>query len=400
MTKKTQIVIAGAGPVGTIAAYYLAQQGLDVVVLEAAATCMEDMRASTFHPPTLELLDQLDITDRLVDQGLKAPIYQYRIRNSEEVLSFDLSELADTTKYAYRLQCEQYKLARLLVQKLEDSPNAQVLFQHRLVHFEQDAAGVKIAVETPHKMEHFEADYLIAADGANSIVRKWLGVKFDGFTYPEKFLTLSTDLLFEDYYKELAHVNYVSDPEEWVVLLRAPTAWRVLVPVDDKLSDDVILSDEHKSKIFKGLVGHGDDVDTNHRTIYRVHQRVANQYNHGRVFLVGDAAHLNNPLGGLGMNSGIQDAFNLCEKLTSIMQEGGDADALMPLFDRQRRTVMHNFIQAQTINNKRMMEHASDEYHRAEWQRMEKINQDDDLRREFLLRQSMIQSMEDAAAIT
>ncbi|MDH3266074.1 MAG: FAD-dependent monooxygenase [Gammaproteobacteria bacterium] len=394
-----QVIIVGAGPVGTVAAYYLAQKGIRVQILEAAASCEEDMRASTIHSPTLEMLDELGITDLLIGEGLKAPTYQYRIRATHEILEFDLNELASELKFPFRLQCEQYKLARLLANALQDHPAAEIRFRHRVVSFEQRFDGVIVSSESPDGIRQFRANFLIAADGASSIVRKQLGVEFSGFTYPEKFLTLSTRVEIDDYFRSLCYVNYVSDPQEWYVLLRVPSSWRVLVPVQQDQSDEYILSDEKKNKVFDGLMGDGKSVTTHHRTIYRVHQRVATKFNHGCVVLVGDAAHLNNPLGGFGMNGGIHDAWNLVQKLTRIIQGNENPTELLDHYDRQRRTIMNEFVQAQTIRNKRMIEEGEESSQQLEWDEMRNIHSNDELRRKFMLRQSMVQSVKDEIEI-
>jgi 3-(3-hydroxy-phenyl)propionate hydroxylase len=345
------------------------------------------------------MLNQLNIADQLIDQGLKAPVYQYRIRATDEVLEFDLNELVNELEFPYRLQCEQYKLARLLAKALHEHPDAEMHFSARVRSFEQSADSVTVITETPEGERKFRADYLIAADGASSIVRKQLGVEFSGFTYPEKFLTLSTRVEFDDHFQDLCYVNYVSDPAEWFVLLRVPSSWRVLVSVAQDQDDEFILSDQKKDQVFDGLIGDGRAVATHHRTIYRVHQRVATKFNHGRIVLVGDAAHLNNPLGGFGMNAGIHDAWNLVEKLVGILQEGESAAALLDRYDRQRRTITNNFIQAQTIRNKRMIEEGAESAQQLEWDEMRRIQGDNTLRRNFMLRQSMTQSLQDEAEI-
>ncbi|WP_375395418.1 FAD-dependent oxidoreductase [uncultured Sphingomonas sp.] len=394
---RVQVVIAGAGPVGCVAATYLAQRGVDVILAEAGPDCAQDMRASTFHAPTLEMLDTLGFTDRLIALGLKAPIYHWRDRRSGEILEFDTTEIADATPFPFRVQCEQYHLARMMADALEALPCAQVLFNHRLCQFEQDDIGVTVSFETPTAIRTVRAEYLIGADGASSIVRKWLGVDFYGFTYPEKFLCLTTDTPLEEHLPDLAPVNYVSDPDEWLVLLRVPTLWRVLVPAND--DDDVSLrSDAKKNTVFDGLTGDGAAVETFHRTIYRVHQRVAKQFQVGRAFLVGDAAHLNNPLGGFGMNSGIHDAFNLCEKLVEVLNGRAGVTSL-ERYDRQRRTVTHDFTQQQTIQNMALMRGGQGEAHRLQHERMAMLAGDAAQRRTYLLRQSMITSLADAAAI-
>lgn len=399
--KRTKILVVGAGPVGVIAAYRLAQAGLEVALLEADAFPREDMRASTLHPPTLAMLNELGVLDPLDAQGLRAPVYHYRNRRTGKVLSFDMGEISDLTPYPYRLQCEQFKITRLLTDLIAKAPGAQMLFQRRLIAFEQDADGVTARFEAPYEIETWRADYMIGADGANSIVRKWLDIPFEGFTYPEKFLTLSTEYPLETHIPNLATVNYVADPDEWCVLLKVPKFWRVLVPVTDERSDEELVSDENKTAIFTGLVGAeaAATLVTQHRTIYRVHQRVAENYRKGRVMLAGDAAHLNNPLGGFGMNSGVHDAWNLCGKLIEIFQQGGDPDTLLDLYERQRRTVMMEFVQAQTIKNKQAMESSHGDETAME-KELAGLLADDDARRAYLKRQAMLSSLEREAAIS
>lgn len=399
MTEKTRVVIAGAGPVGGVVAYRLAEMGIDVVLVEPTAYPAEDMRASTFHPPTLEMMQKLGVLDELLADGLKAPVYQYRNRASGHVISLDMGDIADKTPYPFRLQCEQYKLARILTARLAAHKHGRVLFSHRLLSFEQDSEGVTVHVESPLGIEHFRADYLIGADGASSTVRKWLEVEFDGFTYPERFLTLSTDYPIHEHYEGLANVSYMSDATEWCVLLRVPKLWRVLVPSQLEESEEGLLSEAKKTAVFSGLVPDGAGIKTYHRTLYRVHQRVARKFREGRVILVGDAAHLNNPLGGFGMNSGIHDAWNLADKLGEIMLNNAAADPMLDHYERQRKTIANEFVQAQTIKNKQAMEAASDGGPSPQEQQMDRLAADLDLRREYMVNQAMIRSLEREAEI-
>lgn len=399
--ERTQVLVVGAGPVGVVAAYRLALAGIDVILAEAQPVCREDMRASTLHAPSLRMLAELGVFDALDAQGLRAPVYHYRNRRTGEVLAFDLGEIADATPYPFRLQCEQFKLSRLLARLIEEHPHGSVRFSRRLLTIEQDSGGVTAHLEAPVAIESVRADYVIGADGASSVVRKWLGIAFDGFTYPEKFLTLSTAFPLEQALPGLAGVNYVADPDEWCVLLRVPAFWRVLVPASETQPDDALLSDDKKNAVFGRLVGAeaGASLVTGHRTIYRVHQRVASTYRAGRMILAGDAAHLNNPLGGFGMNAGIHDAWNLTGKLIAIFDGATDPDALLDLYDRQRRTVMHEFVQAQTIRNKAALEAGSADAQLAQQRQMEATLADDARRREYLLTQSMIRSQEREAEI-
>ena len=387
-----KVIIIGAGPVGTFVAYCLAEYGIETILLESETSCETDMRASTFHPSTLKYLDNLNLANELIDKGLKAPIFQYRIRATDEILEFNLEELSDVLDFPFRLQCEQYKFARMLADKLDNHKYSSVMFNRELISFSD--AGNKVKLKVDHKGigEDYECDYLIGADGANSIVRRNLGIEFGGFTYKEKFFTLSTEKPLENYFTDLSYVNYVSDPDEWFVMLKAPSAWRILVPVDEKLDDNLIRSDDYVRNIFKRALNSDDRIETIHRTIYRVHQRVVDTMRSGRVILAGDSAHLNNPLGGFGMNGGLHDAWNLAKQLDEIINHNKNEE-LLDLYDRQRRTVMNEFIQKQTIRNKKMIEETGDDKYSSEWNRMRNIHENDTERREYMFRQTMAQSL-------
>ncbi len=390
--------MVGLGPVGAVGALYLAQHGISVAALEAGSQSASDLRASTFHAPTLEILNHLGAADTLFQTGLKAPVYQFRDRQSGEVFAFDLGEIADRTAFPYRIQCEQHRVTDEMVAKLRNLPNASVRYQSRLLYLEQDADGVTAHVETGTAVERYRARYLVAADGANSVARKLLDLGFPGFTYDEKFLCLSTEFPIEQAFENLSYVNYLSDPDEWMVLLRVPGLWRILVPAAEQRADTELLADANKDAIFRRMLGSDVPVTTRHRTIYRVHQRVCERFRVGKVCLVGDAVHLNSPMGGFGMNSGIHDAVNLGAKLVDILRHGAD-DELLGLYERQRRTVTQNFVQAQTIENTRMMREGWGVQRAERRSAMSRLMNDPGARRAYLLKQSMFASLDEAAAI-
>lgn len=395
--EQTEVIIAGAGPSGSVGAARLASMGIDVLICEAEDSCAHDLRASTVHSATLEMLDEIDAAEPLIELGLKSPIYQWRDRRTNDYMEFDLAEIADHTRFPFRLQCEQHFMSKLLTERLPTMNNAEVRFGTRLVRAEQDGDGVIATLEKDGVQSQVRAKFLIGADGSHSVVRKQIGVEFSGFTYDEKFLSLSTTFPIESVLTTLAYVNYISDPEEWLVLLKVPALWRILVPADVNDPDDLLTSDARAAEVFNRIVP-GVDVETAHRTIYRVHQRVAETFVKGRIMLIGDAAHLNNPLGGFGMNSGIHDAWNLADKLWKILRKDGDHE-LLGLFDRQRRQATHEFIQAQTIANKAFLEQGPGETHRNRLDRMRAIEADPVKRRQYLLSQSMFTSLEDAEKI-
>jgi 3-(3-hydroxy-phenyl)propionate hydroxylase len=398
--QRVSVIVAGAGPAGCVAAWRLAEQGVDVLLLEREGDLPEDMRASTMHPPTLDMLEELGLLDALEAVGLRAPVYQYRNRDTGEIIALDMGEIGDAVRHPYRLQCEQFKLTRLIASRLDRHASGRIVFGRKLISYEQDKQGVTVAVDAGEAVETYRADYLIGADGANSTVRKLMGVTFEGFTYQEKFLTLSTAFPLEQKIDQLANVAYVAGAKEWCVLLRVPDFWRVLVPASESEPDEWLTSDKKKTEVFAGLIGDGAHIVTGHRTLYRVHQRVADTYRRGRVLLIGDAAHLNNPLGGFGMNAGVHDAWNLTGRLAAILQKGADADTELDLYVRQRRTVMQEFVQAQTMRNKAALEIGSAANQAQAQMSLSEVVADPARRRAYILNQAMVTSLQREAGIT
>ncbi len=395
------VIVAGAGPVGCTVALRLAQAGIPVRLLEGLPELPETLRASTFHPPSLDMLDELGMAKPLEAQGLVCRKYQYRDRRTGEIAEFDLGVLRDDTRHPYRLQAEQWKYTRLVWKELQEKHAnlAECHFNHSVKGVHHDGNGLEVLVWDKGEEKLLRGSYLIAADGADSAVRKACAVTYDGFTWPEKFLVASTPFPLEQKFERLALVNYVSDPEEWLVLLRTPTLWRVLIPTDPRIENDALwLSDAWIQDRLHHMAPHAEDYEIIHRTLYRVHQRVAQTYRRGRVLLAGDSAHINNPLGGMGMNGGIHDAWNLAEKLIRV-HGGGDADALLDLYDRQRRQICVRFVQEHTIANKKLMESKDPDIQKKRQADYMRMAGDPTLARQFLLRTSMIESLRDEARI-
>lgn len=394
------VVIAGSGPCGSVLALRLAQQGIPVLVLEKHTSLPRDLRASTFHPPSLEMLDELGIAQTMIERGLVVDRYQYRDRRTGEVAEFQMQLIADETRFPYRLQLEQYEMTQIANQKLREYPHAQVRFGHEVLSATQDGSSVSVNVRTPDGFATFRTPFLIGTDGAGSNVRKTAGIGFGGFTYDEKFLVVSTPFPFEDVFDNLSYVNYVSDPQEWCVILRTEKIWRVLFPVFPKTPEDEahVLSDAHIQERLQHLHAKPAPYEIGHRTLYNVHQRVSETYVQGRIALAGDACHINNPLGGMGMNGGIHDAHNLAGKLIEILRDGADPADRLSHYDRQRRELAVRFVQEHTINNKKLME-STDPDVQAKRQKMLMDTAADPVKaRAFVLERAMINCVRDSLA--
>ena len=392
-----RVLVAGAGPVGLAVALYLAQHDVPVTVLEAESDLPETLRASTFHPPTLDMLESTGVLDAFLALGLKAPTLQYRER-AGCIAEFDFGQIADVTRHPYRFQCEQFKLNRLLYEKLVTLPGAEVRFSSEVTAVEEDATSVTAVAGQGNETRRFVGRYLVGADGARSNVRKALDIPFDGFTWPERFLVVSTPFRFDEHFAGLAPVSYFADPVEWFFLLRVPGLWRVMFPTRPEESDDDVLTDASVERRLQSVLPSGRPYPVEHRTLYPVHQRVAARYRKGRAFLAGDAAHINNPLGGMGMNGGIHDAYNLAERLVRVWR-GEAPESELDGYERQRRPIALEYANVHSTRNKLNLE-ARDPKRQQEFRRtMRETAADPEKSYEYLLRTSMIASLRQAARL-
>lgn len=396
--KTPHVLVAGAGPVGLISALVLGTAGIRVTIVEGASDLNHDLRASTFHPPTLDMLSRYGLTDDLISQGLVARYTQQRDRKDGLIAEFDMHTLKDDTNFPFRLQCEQWKLTHLIKAKLAQMPDVQVLFDTQVTHVSQTDDVVAVTLKTNGETHQLQTDYLIGADGASSAVRKSLGIEFEGYTYPERFLVISTAFEYADHLPHLSYVNYCSDPEEWCVLLRVPTLWRVLFPTKLDESDEEVMGDASVQKRLQDLLPQPKPYETAHRTLYKIHQRVAATFRQHRVFLAGDAAHINNPLGGMGMNGGVHDAFNLCDKLLSVLQRG-ERPEVLDRYERQRRAIAIEYINANTARNKKEIEERDPKLRKKTQDELRAIAADPISSRTYLRKTSMIDALHRAEAI-
>lgn len=394
MTVRDRVLIAGAGPVGLTAAASLVRAGVPVTVFEAGADLSQESRASTFHPPTLDMLDDLGAAEPLIAQGLKAPQFQYRSRAYGLMGQFDFGAIADATRHPYRVQCEQSKLTRILHDLLRGDPNFEIEFGSEIAGVEQDGTGVRVSIERDGRRETRAGAWLIGADGARSEVRRALGIDFDGFTWPERFLVVSTPFDFHSVIGGLVSVNYVADPQRWHFLLQIPGLWRVMFPIRENDSDELALTPAFAQSLMATVVPGVAGYDIAHVTLYKVHQRVAKTFRLGRAFLIGDAAHINNPLGGMGMNGGIHDAINLTGRLAAVWRGDAPPDEL-DRFDHQRRLVTLEYIETQSIQNKRNLEAEGPQFMHT----LRDIAADPARTRDYLLRVSMIASLRRAESL-
>jgi 3-(3-hydroxy-phenyl)propionate hydroxylase len=388
------VIVVGAGPVGLVTANLLADEGIAVSLVETCEDLPRDLRASTFHPPTLDMLERFGVVRSMIEQGLICPDWQFRDRNEGVIATFELARLAADTNHPYRLQCEQWRLGEMLYARLKQNAHATVRFGTRAVAARQSADGVELDVRLPDGgSETISGVFLVGADGIGSVVRSAIGAEFDGITIPELYLTISTNYDFRQAMPDLSNISYLSDPREWYVLIRTASVWRALFPVDASLEDKDVTSPERGERLLQGTVQRDEPYQVMHRTAYRVHERVASTYVKGRMVIAGDAAHVNNPLGGMGLNGGIHDAFNLAGKLIEVVR-GAPLDTL-ERYSRQRRKVALDVVQQTALRNRSILNTREPAARRAYHDELRGIVADPEKHRAYVMRTSMIQSLRD-----
>lgn len=406
MTVDNRVLIAGGGPVGMISGYYLARHGVPVTVFDLEPEFLPDHRASTVHPSTLEMLDELGVTENLMDKGLVSPIFQYRDRYDDRVVAeFDYAIIADETRFPFALQVEQHKVIIATHKLAKELPEFKFMRPYTVTGTSQTDDGVSVTVTNPDgETETHTGRYLIAADGGRSIIRKELGIEFPGFTWGERFVIATTRFDFGAPEAGGHHYrNYVAHPEQWCALIKVAGddmkgLWRILLPASGDESDEEVGGEEWVQRKYAECLPYEPPYDIVHRNLYNVHQRVADNFVHGRIALAGDSAHVNNPLGGMGMNGGIHDGINISEKLVRIWRGDGDHTDLFPQYDRQRRTMAKKYVQAQSIANKEMLQESDMDVRRKKLDALGAIANDPVQCHEYLMKSSLIAMVREANA--
>jgi len=400
---KQHILVVGAGPVGVIASLACAQCGFKVTLVEAGSRIDDSPRAATTHSSTLEMIDSVGLVDQFTREGLVARYFDFWDQPSrKQVARFDHDLLRDETKFPYVVQTEQHKLARMGIEKLKTYADVRVSFETALQTLAQTDSSVTAEVSCNGETETITADYVIAADGGRSTVRKLLGIAFEGMTWPERFVVIT---VLDDLEALLgcSYRNYLAAPRDWGNLFKVAGddgkgRWRIVYPSSGEGSDDEDLADTPVFERLQRVYPLEGGYDIVHRNIYRVHQRVAATFRQGRVFLAGDSAHVNNPIGGLGLNSGIHDAMEVADMLSNVSRGTEDA-AVFDRYDRRRRALNIEFVQQQTIANKKRLEERDETARQAALDELRATVDDPVRHKQFLMRSSLLDSVRKSKAI-
>ncbi|WP_400243810.1 FAD-dependent oxidoreductase [Niallia sp. JL1B1071] len=380
----SQIIIIGAGPIGLATAVGLVQKGVKVTIIEKAKELSNYPKASTIHPPTMEILNEWGLYQQIKEIGKIIHKVQFWDRLKENIISeFDYRMLSDITKFPFRLHLDQYYLSKIFYEYLLNNELAEFRFNTELMDLEQRNESVFIQVKSETGMETLSSSYLIGADGLSSSVRKLSGISYDGYTNAGHHLLMGLKhYQLSNKYPGLGPVAMFLDENEWVDIITNIDMLKVIVPVEknqiDSINDDFV-----HSKINEiGVVEEGYNLF--YYTVYKTHQLVAENMVKDRVIILGDAAHVNVEFGGMGMNSGIHDAYLLVDRLTSSDNYHAQRQALKD-FENRRLTINREFVQKSTKQNTSLIR--SVEQQAID---LQKTSQNPFLSKEFLLRSSML----------
>jgi 3-(3-hydroxy-phenyl)propionate hydroxylase len=396
--ERDPVAIIGAGPVGLVLALLLARAGIPVELLEAEADISEELRASTFHPPTLDMLDRLGLAAPLVAQGLVSPTWQIRRHEDGARAVFDLDVIAPDTAHPFRLQAEQWRLSRLVLAELHRAGTAP-RFGCAVESLMQDNDSMLVS---GRGFDPFRAAFVVGCDGARSVVRRAMEMPFSGDTYPETTFLATTPFDFGAVFDGLSNVNYIWTEHTafsgTFSLLHVPGKWRASLHTAPGEDVDAALTPAAIERKLQAIHPKPTPYDVPDLRPYRIHQRIVQDYRRARMLLAGDAAHLNSPSGGMGMNGGIHDAFELAAHLAPVWR--GEVDAtLLDRYTRRRRPIAEREIIAQADRNRARMRERDPGRRAAMLADLQAIAGDPAAAREHLLRSSMITGLRAAATV-
>ena len=377
------MLVCGAGPVGLVTALKLARAGIRVVVIDSEPAIRDEPRAAVYHSPVVERLQQLELLDDLREIGVLKQAYHYWDIQHTLLGHFSFEVLRpEDTPCPFNLHLGQPALAAVVLKHLLRVPGAEVRWNTKLVGLQQSDDSVTATVETKEGQQQIRARWLVGADGGHSGVRRALNLKLDGVTYPEWFV--ATNVMFDFTEHGYGQSNVVLDPEHWAIIPRIDQTglWRCTYREEGALSDAEVraLVPERYALFAPGLA----EIKPEAVSPYRVHDRCAETFRVGRVMLAGDAAHLVNPIGGLGLTGGLLDAFPLSETLIAVI-EGRVRDDALDAWATERRRVFLEVTTPTAQENRRRVSERDPGKKRADLARLHKLTVDREAARQALL---------------
>lgn len=335
-TINTEVIIVGAGPTGLSLACQLTRYGVDFVVVEKNESFTSFSKALGVHARTLEIYEQLDLAKQAVERGTIAG--KIRLLDKGEIVGeVDLSNIGEgLSPYPYMLVLEQSENERLLYQYLQNHGRS-VLWQTELKTLSQDEAGVTAIVrDNTGASQIIAGKYLVGCDGPRSPVRNTLGLSFEGSTFARVFYVADVEIDWK-FSHDALHGCLTRNAVVAFFPMAGEKRWRVVGAFPEEFAKDEgeILYEEIEARIKAESQIELDITHVYWFSTYKVHTRHVEKFSSGRCFLAGDSAHIHTPAGGQGMNTGIQDAYNLAWKLALVLK-GAAAERILETYNEER----------------------------------------------------------------
>ena len=399
-----RVHIAGAGPVGVVTALGLCRAGIPVTIFEAEDFVCQELKAPYYHVPSVDMLDDIGMLDRLLEGGTKDPDIRFTDVGLGRQVDMNLGVLSRSFRHPYSVSAGQDWFATVGYRILkEEGHDCEFLFGHRVASSKQNDECVTLEVDTPDGRKTIQSEWLIGCDGGRSEVRRSQNIELEGYTWPDRFLLIQTQ---HDFEPEFGRLDYRANGPDWRLVIRIPYGpgendwlYRIVCGIPEGTADEDVLNHDFCQARLQELKPSSTPYVIRDTSIYNVHQKHAETFRKGRVLLAGDASHMNNPIGGLGLNGGIHDSQNLVEKFSKVWLQNED-DSILDVYDRQRRFACRDYIQKISIENKKRQE-VTDFGERARMMdHLEEVASDEDKLYKFLYRWSMGESLDYARSIT
>lgn len=312
----TEVLIVGAGPTGLTLLCALRQLGIPAIAVDVQAAGANTSRAAVVHARTLEVLEPLGVTKRLLSQGLQVPLFTVRDRN-QVLTSISFRDLP--TKYPFTLMCPQNRTEAVLSERVAEL-GADVRRPLELASFQENGDGVQATLRAADgRLSTIQARWLVGCDGSHSVVREQAGIDFEGGSYQETFVLADIEM---DWPLGKEEGCMFLSPAGLMLVVPLPGDHFRIVATVDHAEAQPSLEDIQKILDERGPEGHIARITRcAWSSRFHIHHRVAQQFRKGRVLLAGDAAHVHSPAGGQGMNTGIQDSASLAEALRSVYND-------------------------------------------------------------------------------
>lgn len=339
MADRHDVIIAGAGPVGLIAALKMAREGIEVLVVDKLSSVITAPRALGYQWPSPRILEDIGVLDEAIEAGLVKTDLEFRrpATGQVSIVSLTCLEPKEGEPAPYDLALGQDVLANIIVAHLEKFDNAQLRWNCEVTGVEQDDNEVRVSLATEQGPQIVRGSWLIGADGSRSEVRDILGLSFEGYTWPDRFVATNV------YYDFAAHgygpATFVSDPKDWtfIIQINDENLWRVTYGEDASLPEESVR--DRMGKHFDAILPDPSaPYELASISAYQVHEKCASSFRVGRVLLAGDAAHICNPSGGQGLLGGIYDANALAVALIAIF-EGKRDESVLDAYAEERKTI-------------------------------------------------------------